>query len=470
MLVQFSVENFLSFDEEQVFSMVAAGGDQHPAHLVPDSPRKGDTLLRAAALYGANGAGKSNLVKAMQFAKTLVVEGTRGSQAIAVRSFKLGKGENRSSKFEFVIKTQGVLYNYGFRLNTSRILEEWLLATPNSKEVNFFERTTSPVGKVDVKIGPALSGRQSKRKQFLEFVAQGTRQNQLFLTQAIQNNVLELQPLFDWFQYACLILSAEATSRDVEGRAHTNRSFVGFLSRFLCAADTGIEDVTTKEVPFEFERYVSEMPKEQREATRSMVAGMPKDFMTTIRSVDGERYALKSGEHGEPILIRFDMQHRDRDGNQIPFEIHEESEGTQRLIHLLPALFSLHEDEERVVIIDELDRRLHPLVSRLVVQAAMAGSGISPKSQLIFTTHDTNLLDLDLLRRDEIWFVEKDKGGASHFYSLAEFKTRPDLKIEKGYLNGRFGAIPFIGDIERLQEIVSEEQVAPKLEMAGAAA
>ena len=467
MLVQFSVANFLSFDEEQVFSMVAAGGDQHPTHLVPDTPRKGESLLRATALYGANGAGKSNLVQAIRFAKNLIVEGTRGTQAIAVRPFKLGKETDRPSKFEFIIKMQGVLYNYGFRVDTNRVHEEWLYATPHKQEVKFFERTTSQDGKVEVEIGLSLSGRSSKQKQFLEFVAQGTRPNQLFLTETLERNVVELRPLIDWFQFVCLILSAEATSRDVEGRAHTDRSFVGFLSRFLCAADTGIEDVTTQEVPFEFERYVPEMPEEQQEEIKSIIAGMQKNFMTTVRSQSGERYALKSSEQGKPILVRFDMQHQSKDGRTVPFEIYEESEGTQRLIHLLPALFSLYEDAERVIIIDELDRRLHPMVSRLVVQSALAGNS---QSQLIFTTHDTNLLDLDLLRRDEIWFAEKDKGGASHLYSLAEFKIRSDLKIEKGYLNGRFGAIPFIGDIQRLQEIDLYEQTPREPELAGAAA
>ena len=433
--------------------MVTTGGDQHPNHLVPKTPHRETSLLRTAALYGANGSGKSNLVQAIQFAKTLIVQGTRSSQAIAVRPFKLGREIGRSSKFEFVIQTQGTVYNYGFRLSASQIIEEWLFVTPNKKEVPFFERTTSPDGKVDIKIGTALSGRSGKQKQFLEFVAQGTRQNQLFLTQAIENNVSELKPLFDWFEYTCLILSAEATSRDVEGKAHTYPEFTGFLSRFLCAADTGIENVTTEEVPFDFERFVPEMPQGQREEIIALIAGMPKDFMTTIRSLNGERYALKPSAQGQPVLVRFEMQHRGEEGKQIPFDIHEESQGTQRLIHLLPALYSFQEDTERVVIIDELDSRLHPLVARLVIQAAMAGG---ENNQLIFTTHDTNLLDLELLRRDEIWFVEKDKSGASHLYSLAEFKIRPDLKIEKGYLNGRFGAIPFIGNVELLKEKASE--------------
>jgi AAA15 family ATPase/GTPase len=146
--------------------------------------------------------------------------------------------------------------------------------------------------------------------------------------------------------------------------------------------------------------------------------------------------------------MRLRIKHRSEDGNLVDFSMEEESEGTQRLIHLVPSLFILKQDSEIVVFLDELDRRLHPLLSRYFVETAI--NCRAKGNQLVFTTHDTNLLDLDLLRRDEIWFIEKDSQGASSCYSLAEFKIRPDLKIEKGYLNARFGAIPFLGDIQNL--------------------
>jgi len=136
-----------------------------------------------------------------------------------------------------------------------------------------------------------------------------------------------------------------------------------------------------------------------------------------------------------------------RQGQLVEFSIDEESEGTQRLINLIPALFILKKNPEKVIFLDELDRRLHPLLSRKFLEFFLQCKIEQSKNQLIFTTHDTNLLDLDLLRRDEIWFVEKNNQGASQLYSLAEFKIRSDLKVEKGYLNGRFGAIPFFGNI-----------------------
>jgi AAA15 family ATPase/GTPase len=148
--------------------------------------------------------------------------------------------------------------------------------------------------------------------------------------------------------------------------------------------------------------------------------------------------------------MRIKTKHRHEKGQLVDFSIEEESEGTQRLINLIPILFSLKNKSEKVILLDELDRRLHPLLSRQFLEFFLQGKAEEMRNQLIFTTHDTNLLDLDILRRDEIWFLEKNQQGASHLYSLAEFKIRPDLKIDKGYLNGRFGAIPFFGDIHSL--------------------
>ena len=467
MLVQFSVENFLSFDEEQIFSMVATGGDQHPTHLVPDVPRKGESLLRAAALYGANGAGKSNLVQAIRFAKNLIVDGTRGTQAIPVRPFKLGKEAGRPSKFEFIIKTQGTLYNYGFRLDASGIQEEWLYATPNKHEVKYFERTTSADGKVDVEVGPALSGRSSKQRQFLEFVAQGTRPNQLFLTETLERNVAKVKPVVDWFQKNLLVLSAEALPDSLEISVHKDKAMTELLQAVLRNTGTGIDEVSTKEVDFDFDKLPQSLSGTAENHVRAQLAASDAVAVNLYGSQEG-RIILKQGEQGQIRQVLLNMKHRGKDGQHVDFTLNEESDGTQRLINLVPALFMLKHNPDQVTILDELDRRLHPFLSRFFLQAALEWDKEPQHSQLIFSTHDTNLLDLDLLRRDEVWFVEKDEGGASHLYALAEFKTRADLKIEKGYLNGRFGAIPFIGDIHRLDEAVQEDQTVREREPVGA--
>ena len=467
MLVQFSAANFLSFDEEQVLSMVATGDDQHSGHLVPDVPREGEALLRAAAVYGANGAGKSNFVQALAFARNLIVQGTRGSQTIPVRPFRLGGSVNPASKFEFIFRAQGILYNYGFRVEAVRVLEEWLFATPEGQEVPFFERSVLEGGTEHFEFGQALTSLTENREQFLHFVAQGTRPNQLFLTEALERNVVEMRPVTDWFAKSLLILSPETPATHLEMSLHEDKALTHFTEAVLRRTGTGVEGLTTEEVAYDLGKLPAaiSLARERIEAQLAGSQAVSVNFYTPHE----ERLILKRGGQDEVVQVLLRMSHRDKQGQPVPFSMEEESEGTRRLINLIPALFLLRKHPDQVVILDELERRLHPFLSRFLVQSVLESDGAQRHGQLIFTTHDTNLLDLDLLRRDEVWFVEKDAGGASHLYSLAEFKSRPqpDRNVEKGYLNGRYGALPFITGLGEEEE---EERAPEEWIRAGAAA
>ena len=450
MLIQLTIQNFLSFRDEVTFSMVGVNSDQqHIDHLAEDAAGKGRSILPIGAIYGANAAGKSNLIKAISFAKNLVVQGTRTSQTIPVSPFKLGDYSKQPSKFEFIFTHQGDQYSYGFKLNREQIFEEWLYGTPQGKkqEVMYFERVTSSKKETTVEYGLKLKGRSKKHQQFLDFIAQGTRPNQLFLTESLERNVTALQPIFDWFRKVLTIIPAEADYTGLEISILSDESFTDFLSEFLKFAGTGIHSIVTEKVQLDFERHFPTMPKVVRDHLIQALNQAEKNSMV-IANLIGTRFLLFKDDESKVILIQLRTRHPSENGKFIDFSIEEESEGTQRLINLIPTLFNLKQEEEKVIFLDELDRRLHPLLSRNFVQVAI--NCRDKNNQLIFTTHDTNLLDLDLLRRDEIWFVEKSEQGVSNFYSLAEFKMKPDLKIEKGYLNGRFGAIPFLGNPQSL--------------------
>jgi AAA15 family ATPase/GTPase len=450
MLIQLTIQNFLSFRDEVTFSMVGVNSDQqHIDHLAEDAAGKGRSILPLGAIYGANAAGKSNLIEAISFAKNLVVQGTRSSETIPVSPFKLGDYSKQPSKFEFIFTHQGDQYSYGFTLNREQIFEEWLYGIPegNKQEVMYFERVTSSKKETTVEYGLKLKGRSKKHQQFLDFIAQGTRPNQLFLTESLERNVTALQPIFDWFRKVLTIIPAEADYTGLEISILSDESFTDFLSEFLKFAGTGIHSIVTEKVELDFERHFPTMPKVVRDHLIQALNQAEKNSMV-IANLIGTRFLLFKDDESKVILIQLRTRHPSEDGKFIDFSIEEESEGTQRLINLIPTLFNLKQEEEKVIFLDELDRRLHPLLSRNFVQVAI--NCRDKKNQLIFTTHDTNLLDLDLLRRDEIWFVEKSQQGVSNLYSLAEFKMRPDLKIEKGYLNGRFGAIPFFGNPQSL--------------------
>ncbi|WP_309730247.1 ATP/GTP-binding protein [Chamaesiphon sp. OTE_75_metabat_556] len=450
MLIQLTIENFMSFRDEVTFSMVGVSSDrQHADRLIEDAAGKGRSVVPIAAIYGANAAGKSNLIEALSFAKELILEGTRSNRSIPVATFKLGDYSKKPSKFEFIFTHQDARYSYGFKLNKEQILEEWLHAIPpgKRKEVMYFERITSLDKKTTVDYGLPLTGRSLKRKQFLEFIAEGTRPNQLFLTEGIDRNVESLFPVANWFREILTIIMADSIFASLESTILSDISFTDFLSKFLKLAGTGIDKVGGGTVELDFDRHLPGMPQVDRDKLLQKFSGAHANSILMIEDNFGKQYLLLKGEDSLIKMIQLVTQHRHENGNLVDFAVNEESEGTQRLINLIPALFVLQE-EEKVIFIDELDRRLHPLLSRLFVKTAIDCRG--KNNQLIFTTHDTNLLDLDLLRRDEIWFVEKDRQGSSNLYSLTEFKTRPDLKIEKGYLNGRFGAIPFFGNPESL--------------------
>ncbi len=450
MLIQLTIENFLSFRDEVTFSMVGVSSDrQHADRLMEDAAGKGRAVVPIAAIYGANAAGKSNLIEALIFAKNLILEGTRSNRSIPVSTFKLGDYSKKPSKFEFIFTHQDARYSYGFKLNREQIIEEWLHAIPagKKKEVMYFERVTSLDKKTTVDYGLPLTGRSSKRKQFFEFIAEGTRPNQLFLTEAIDRNVEALFSVANWFANVLTIISADSDITKLEVAALRDKSFTDFLCEILKLSGTGIDGIEAKEVELDFDKYFPNMSKTEKDEFLEEFLEKD-DNAVLIDGANGKQYVIIKNEREKLRLIQMTTQHRHENGTLIDFTMDEESEGSQRLINLIPVLFLLKYSDEEVIFIDEIDLRLHPLLSYFFIKRAIESG--NKENQLIFTTHDTNLLDLELLRRDEIWFVEKDRQGSSSLYSLAEFKTRPDLKIEKGYLNGRFGAIPFFGNPESL--------------------
>lgn len=461
MLVQFSVENFRSFYEETTFSMRATGDTRHDNHILPTRLKVGKFpgLLRTAAIFGANAAGKSNLVNAMAFAQALIVKGTRPNAAIAVEPFKLnGGGTLQPSRFGFIFVHDGILYSYGFAVDSTRVHEEWLFATPDKREVRLFERLTDSDGKSHFEFGPFLRSAVAQEveakgllggKTRLDNIASDTRSNQLLLTECAERNVESLAPVRKWFDQVLKIIQAEDQFEPLTVFSHIDSEFAGFLGEFLRSAGTGIERVETQSEPLDFDRHFSGVTtSEQTEIEETLSRLRPGEY-AYWKGRRGRRCAVTRDKDSAIHFLSFHTIHKTKHGHELRFELEEESAGTQRLFDLLPALF-MARMFTRVWILDEIDRCMHPLLSRLIVEASLMCPQDTTQSQFIFTTHDTNLLDLDLLRRDEIWYVENGGAAGSHLASLSEWKVRPDLEIGKSYLNGRFGAIPRFTDVQQL--------------------
>jgi AAA15 family ATPase/GTPase len=405
MLLQFTVENFLSFRDETRLSMKAPPGVTEQTIEVPGHP--GLRVMRITALYGANASGKSNLVGAIQVATDLIA----GAPRLPHGPFLLDEdAAARPSRFQFDFILEGRLYTYGFEVDTSQIVSEWLF---EGEELIFSREAGDSEPRIE--LGDRLRQGDGDYQQRIRFVAEGVPNRRLLLLEMAERHVHEVQPLQAWLSKGVVTVAPETRYRGLYRNLALNPELRRFYSESLRAMDTGILEV----------RVVS---SEQRPESRPEGAVEP------------------SEENGKRVWRMLEFFHEGNVGQPLLEE--NESDGTRRLLHLLPLLYARPQVSLDTFVIDELDRSLHTSLTRRFIQDFLDQDRRGPGNQLLFTTHDTNLLNGRLLVPAAIWFVEKDRTGASHLHSLAEYDsgqlTRLTERLEEGYLQGRFGAIPFL--------------------------
>ena len=448
MLIRFSVSNFLSFKEKAELFMVASNERIHSHHIFRTASRSHPNILRSAVIYGANSAGKSNLFKAIKFARFLVVTSMSPETKIPVKRFKLdAECMHKPAQFEIEFRAKNTNYLYSFAVTPSEIPWERLYTTTNSGEVLLFSRTTSEKGRVEVEWGAFIEKLSDKDRLFLEFIVQGTRPNQLFLRETIERNMDRFRPISNWFRRTLQVIEPTTAYRDLELRLGADEEFREFLARVLKNAGTGISNIKTQEEGID---TITDLPEEM---IRHMQEQIDDGSATVVRNSNGARHVItKRGD--ELRVVKLTTVHSGNTSvSEAIFEVHEESDGTQRLFDLVPMLYDLTvgSDTEKVYIIDEVGRSLHPHLTNMIVDMHLDASNAQKPCQLIVTTHETHLLDLEILRRDEIWFVEKKGDGSTDLYSLSDFQPRYDKDIRKDYLVGRYGGIPFIGNTQYLR-------------------
>lgn len=459
MLLSFSVQNYRSFREEQTISLFAVkrlGDTVGSAHCV-EVPATQQYALRVASLYGANGAGKSNLVRALGLLKELVLEGADLGQMMAFDPFLLGgQPPEQPTGFELQFMADGEVFRYGFRYDAQRVCEEWLDVYEGEKERNLFSRAMATGGSVEVELGPGAKDASEKMRALAKVAA---RPNQLFLTE-IRNlddpgaQGERFRKVVGWFASRLNILRPGNRIAQLVRKIGEDDALTAFVAGFLREASSGIVDLDVMEKEIPGPAYSEQLAQFERAMSERAARGRPMPVIQEVESWD-----LEPSERDAWKLRWLVGLHESSQGDRVPIPFSEESDGSRRLLGLLPTLYRLT-TQGGVFVIDELERSMHPnLAWKFVEFFLKAGKGT--QSQLIFTTHESTLLDLDLMRRDGIWFAEKNREGATQLYSLAEFKVRNDLRIEKGYLQGRFGAIPFLGNIDRLMEEQPTPHTAP---------
>jgi hypothetical protein len=441
MLLEFSVGNFRSFYEPVTLSMQAAKLRASDRRLDQENIAQvqSQRLLRSAAIYGANASGKSNLIRAIQFMRDFVLHSSKESQAkepIDVERFRLSTATLDSpAYFQIVFYLGDRRYRYGFEVDEYRVCSEWLYHA-RQRETRLFVREGQQFD---------LSG-AFKEGWGLE---KRTRENALLLSVVAQFNGELAMALLGWFRSRLRIVSGLSDALYGPLTMERFEADEGFRRRvlaFVREADLAIESIDVERTAYGQDPVSLDL--------RGWMGRSPKSYP--------ERMMLRETQ---PTIARVTTRHQvyDRDHSPAGWETFDltvqESAGTQKIFYLCGPLMETL-DEGRVLVIDEMEARLHPFITRAIIQLFHSSQTNPYNAQLIFCTHDTGLLDRRRFRRDQIWFTEKDRYGASDLYSLAELQVRNDASFDKDYIAGKYGAVPFVGGLQALFEEGSDGETA----------
>ncbi|WP_052330114.1 AAA family ATPase [Thermicanus aegyptius] len=421
MLVQFSVGNFLSFREKVTLSMVAASIKEHKETNVFKTP-KGLGLLKSAVIYGANASGKSNLLKAMAFMKRFIKnsskEGQVGEEIEGVESFRLNIATiDQPSFFEVVFLDGTTLYRYGFEVDPISVKREWLYYAPKRKEIELFTRELDHF---------------EISRHFEEGVGldKRTRENALFLSVVANFQGKISSRILKWFSNFHVISGLEDGYFSYTRRMLKEEPFKQKVINLIRAANLDIDDISVgeEEIPRGFIEDVM----------KNLTGGQKREITFRIQN-----FTLNT------LHKKFDQENQFVGYEEFQL-FHHESEGTRKLFSLFgPIIDTL--DNGAILLVDALDAKLHPILTKFIIH--LFHSETNPKNaQLLFNSHDTNLLNRNFFRRDQIWFTEKDEFGASDLYSLVDYNVRNDASYEKDYLQGKYGSIPYIGQFHFFQD------------------
>lgn len=427
MLIEFKVKNYRSIKDEQVLSMVKSTTkelEDTNTFVTPEKKKK-LKLLRSATIYGPNASGKSNLLKAMKAMQDIVLNSDskikRGSK-LPITPFLLdAETQVKPTEFEIIFIAEEVRYQYGFVLTKDIVLEEWLYAFPEGSAQTWFEKTyNEETNNTDWYFGSKLFGNK-------KIWSESTRDNALFLSTAIQLNSDQLKPIYDWFQNTFHVL--ESTTRldpSFTYDIYSQEKYKNEIDKFLHIADLDIEELKITEEQFD-------------------IAKLPEDIPIELRN------KIVHGSQEVKILDVASL-HKSIQGNDVYFDFEDESDGTKKFLAFIgPWIDTL--ENGYVLVIDELHDNFHPLMVRFLIELFHSNRTNPKNAQLIFTSHETSVMTQEIFRRDQIWFCEK-KNKATELFSLAEFKPRKGVTdIEKSYFSGRYGALPYFKNIDRVMGV-----------------
>ncbi|WP_291906512.1 ATP/GTP-binding protein [Chitinophaga sp. CB10] len=444
MLVRFIVSNLFSFKEPTEFNMLPGRFNRLPHHVITAG---NVNLLKLNAMYGANGAGKSNFIHALAILRDFLIDGRMPIDLIT-ETFKFDRESAQKDVYlgiEFI--KEDVPYYYGLTINQGIIVEEELQISgigQKSDKVLFIRK--DKIEEKDLALTFSKEVNEDREAAlFPEFLKNEILERNvpvLFYMRNRNNKVFEpFKKALEWFERGLELILPFSKPSGLAMRLEKDENFRRFTVDLMKSFNTGIEDIHVQTIPIE--EYFGEDNKHEAEriiADLRAKAGKGKYIHTHWEEVV---FVL---ENNLPVAKRIELSHGE-DNGQARFLFSEESDGTRRLLEYIPAIYSAV-NWNRTFFIDEIERSIHPLLIKELIRKFSHDK--HTKGQLIFSTHEANLLDQDIFRPDEIWFAEKNKQGATQLYPLSEFKEHHTIDIRKGYLNGRYGAIPFLGNLKDL--------------------
>jgi AAA15 family ATPase/GTPase len=417
--------------------MIASDDTKLNHHIIKGKSENDIALLRTSIIYGANASGKSNLIKAMAFARHFIINGVPKNENIEVHHFKLDK-KQKPSRFEFEFRHNNKQYAYGFVIDKKQVNEEWLFEIGLQSEKSIFERSQNGIR---FNFAYDILNLSKQRQQELQYEANHTRKNLLFLTNCKEREIEQFEIIYKWFDEVLNIILPTSKPENIAIQSHTD--FKMFFNHILKSFDLGIKTIDFEAINFENTTEIPETTKEK--IRKNFPYGENKAYVVPT----SEFFVIEEDNLGQLKASKLATIRNDEDNDSVVFKIPEESDGTQRLIDFIPMLIGI--SQGKVFIVDEIESSLHALLTKKLFEFMLNSKiFINIESQLIATTHEIFLLDVKkLFRKDEIWFIKKRHNRESRLYSLA-YADIDNLDIMKGYINGRFGAIPFISNIKEL--------------------
>lgn len=459
MLIGFSLCNYKSFNEAQSISFIASKVIRHKEHVIQNNNKR---ILKSGLIFGANASGKSNLIEAIAFSKKIILSDIDKVNTVKSHFRINDDGYKKPGIFDYRIIVEGKEYSYGIAISYEKkeIIGEWLTQIDEKgNEIYLFNREIDEQGichtstefkelneEESLKLNFYLDGFDKnisdtyKRKTILNDIALRTNENEGFFG--------TIKKVYNWFYNLTIIFptSKFLGTNETSGTEELREIFSKTINFF----DTGIETVENTKEQFDFDKILDHSSEKNIEKIKNEIYNAIKNHPIRFKFND-QVYILKQDNNGNIVYNKMLLNHGNK--NDL-FEFSDESDGTKRLFDLIP-LFYLKK-ECPTILIDEIDRSLHTNLTKKFIEMFFTLTK-NTNSQIIATTHDTNLLDLDLFRQDEIWFIERQKDHSSRIYSLNKFRARFDKKIDKDYLLGRYGAIPIFNSSNNFLEEIDEK-------------